>query len=567
MDITCAYGKLRSQFGRQPLFCHQGPEMLDSVQMDPGEFKHYVLRNPVHTATQHTPKYSQAEYTTSGSNHTEGGWPRDVNIHDPEATQRYRRKVEKDDAYIHCIMALSPVLDRLVLQNNAIDMYQTYYTELMTLPAVEHNSCRTVNQFHDFGAQNDESGVVHRRPVSSICWQPDGGHHFAATYVDVDMNRQTTSPVSAFVWNMENPNYPESVLAPPCPMLDLQYNPKDIQVLAGGLINGQVCTWDLRQKGVAPALICPPHVAHRDLVKNVLFINSKTGMEFFSGGPDGVCKWWDIRKIHEPTDEMIIDVVTSMTEEQSMAKANGISVMEYEPTIPTRFMVGTENGLVINGNRKGKTPYDKLPAQFNAHVGPVWRVERNPGFMKNFLTVGDWTARIWSEECRESSIMWTAPARHRITDGAWSPTRLSLMLLTQYDGQLTVWDLLRRQHEPVVTMQVCEEPLVCVRTHEAGNLLTCGSVNGNIFLLELSTSLSISEKNDKTLLTAILERESRREKILEARLREIRLKQRQADEASPTHSASDVDATLGDRDLNEAAHEFLQITKKELQYF
>lgn len=64
MDITCAYGKLRSQFGRQPLFCHQGPEMLDSVQMDPGEFRHYVLRNPVHTATQHTPKYSQCDINT-----------------------------------------------------------------------------------------------------------------------------------------------------------------------------------------------------------------------------------------------------------------------------------------------------------------------------------------------------------------------------------------------------------------------------------------------------------------------------------------------------------------------
>lgn len=45
--------------------------------------------------------------------------------------------------------------------------------------------------------------------------------------------------------------------------------------------------------------------------------------------------------------------------------------------------------------------------------------------------------------------------------------RLSLMLLTQWDGQLTVWDLLRRQHEPVVTMQVCEEPLTRVRAHEA----------------------------------------------------------------------------------------------------
>ncbi|CAD0205680.1 unnamed protein product [Chrysodeixis includens] len=364
-----------------------------------------------------------AEYTTTGANHTEGGWPKDVNINDPEATQRYRRKVEKDDAYIHCVTALSPVLDRLVLQNNAIDMYQTYYTEMDTLPAVEHNSCRTVNQFQDVGINTSEDSNVPRRPITSICWQPEGGHHFAATYVGVDQNRQTTSPVTAFIWNVDNPNNPETVLGPPCPMLDLQYNPKDIHVLAGGLINGQVCTWDLRQYSMTPALICPPHVAHRDLVKNVLFINSKTGMEFFSGGPDGVCKWWDIRKFNEPTEEMIIDVVTSMTEEQSMARANGVSVLEFESTIPTRFMVGTENGLVINGNRKGKTALDKLPAKFNAHVGPVWRVERNPGFLKNFLTVGDWTARVWSEECRESAIMWTAPARHRITDCAWSPTR------------------------------------------------------------------------------------------------------------------------------------------------
>ncbi|XP_022836289.1 dynein intermediate chain 2, axonemal-like, partial [Spodoptera litura] len=199
---------------------------------------------------------------------------------------------------------------------------------------------------------------------------------------------------------------------------------------------------------------------------------------------------------------------------------------------------------------------------FDAHVGPVWRVERNPGFLKNFLTVGDWTARVWSEECRESSVLWTPPARHRITNGTWSPTRVSLMLLTQYDGNLSIWDLLRRQHEPVLTMQVCEEPLVTVRSHDTGSLLTCGSQKGNIYLLELSQNLATSDKNDKLLLTAVLERESKRERILEARLREIRLKQRQA-EGSPVHSVSDMEATLGDRDLNEAAQEFMQITRKE----
>lgn len=52
----------------------------------------------------------------------------------------------------------------------------------------------------------------------------------------------------------------------------------------------QVGWWDTRRGG-EPVSMCPPHVAHRDLVRNVLFINSKTGAEFFSSSPDGVVKW------------------------------------------------------------------------------------------------------------------------------------------------------------------------------------------------------------------------------------------------------------------------------------
>lgn len=63
--------------------------------------------------------------------------------------------------------------------------------------------------------------------------------------------------------------------------------------------------------------------------------------------------------------------------------------------------------MVISGNRKGKTPGEKISTRFKAQYGPVLTVERNPNFVKNFLTVGDWTARIWSEDCRESCISWT----------------------------------------------------------------------------------------------------------------------------------------------------------------
>lgn len=248
-------------------------------------------------------------------------------------------------------------MEHYVLQNNAIDMYRTYYTEMEALPPVERNSCRTVNVFRDGGIEGTA-----RRPVSSIAWQPEGGPRFAVTYVNVDFNRTTRSHINSYVWHIENANYPETVIEPPCALLDLKFNPRDKSVLAGGLINGQVGFWD-RRLGGPPRGTCPPHVAHRDLVRRVMFINSKSGQEFFSSGPDGNVKWWDIRNMSEPTDEMIMDVVKSSFDVQSMANANGVCTLEYEATIPTRFMVGTENGLVISGNRKGKTPMEKLPAK------------------------------------------------------------------------------------------------------------------------------------------------------------------------------------------------------------
>lgn len=181
-------------------------------------------------------------------------------------------------------------------------------------------------------------------------------------------------------------------------------------------------------------------ISHRDPIRSILWINSKSGTEFFSASTDGQLKWliilkinlrfvfilsvyfrWDTRKLSEPTDTLILDAVKE--EEQNLSNALGASCLEYETTIPTRFMVGTEQGVVISCNRKGKTALEKMVTRFSAHLGPVLALQRNPAFLKNFLTVGDWAARIWAEDCKESAIMWTSYHKAMLTDGAWSPTR------------------------------------------------------------------------------------------------------------------------------------------------
>lgn len=44
-----------------------------------------------------------------GVYHKEGGWPRDVNPHESDQTARYRKKIEKDEAYSHAVLNLGQV--------------------------------------------------------------------------------------------------------------------------------------------------------------------------------------------------------------------------------------------------------------------------------------------------------------------------------------------------------------------------------------------------------------------------------------------------------------------------
>ena len=52
----------------------------------------------------------------------------------------------------------------------------------------------------------------------------------------------------------------------------------------------------------------------------------------------------------------------------------GVS-LEFEPTMPTKFMVGTEQGSVLSCNRKAKSPSEKIVCSFSQHYGPVYAVQ------------------------------------------------------------------------------------------------------------------------------------------------------------------------------------------------
>lgn len=202
MEITYVYTKKRMEFGKQCFFVDDGPRLLEDIKPNKKDMEDYIYKNPVCKETQnakvqaeHEVNTTRAEFTDHGMNHTEGGWPKDINILDAEQTLRYRKKIEKDEAYIHTIMQLSHAMEHRILQNNAVNIYESYFSDVEAMPLVERSTSRTTNVYRDPAAV--------KRPITHLSWSPDGGSRLAVTHCNLEFQRAPPDlSTHSYIWEI-----------------------------------------------------------------------------------------------------------------------------------------------------------------------------------------------------------------------------------------------------------------------------------------------------------------------------------------------------------------------------
>lgn len=310
----------------------------------------------------------------------------------------------------------------------------------------------------------------------------------------------------SYIWNLTNPNKP-TILTSGSPMTCLKYFSPD-NLLVSGLENGEIAVWDLRSGG-EPLGSSAPELSHRDTVVALIWTASKSGTEFFTAGADGMIKWWDCTKIRKPKSEQFV--------------GEPLTCLEYDPNIPTKFLMGTADGHVICGSRRKDG--EALPWRMKVSDGPVVQLARNPAFPKILLTAGGKTVKIWSEDCRQAPLFWTAAAPADILTAQWSPTRCSLFGCGRLDNFIDVWDLSERRSGPLYSIR--NGPTVAVTAlsfQDEGKLLALGTEEGSVYVYQMSKKLTGITVEEKSQLSAMFDRESSREKLNEAKLREIHLK-------------------------------------------
>ncbi|NWS94690.1 DNAI2 protein, partial [Mionectes macconnelli] len=521
MEIKFEYTRKRSDFGRPCSFSDLPAEVTVDIPPDPSLAQEFIPQDPVDFSLQHGPVMAvhevnteRVQVTSRGVNHVEGGWPKHVDPRNTDMTSRYREEVERDEIYTRAILRLGTLMEHCIRQNNAIDIYEEYFAEDEEEEGEEEPpSAKTINVLRDPNPV--------KRTATHLSWHPDACKELAVAYCSLEFqDKRRDISFDSYIWDLENPYKPELTLMLSSPVVTLEYNSKDWHHLLGGCYNGQIVYWDTR-KGGLPMETTPVELSHRDPVYGAIWLPSRTGTECFSASTDGQVLWWDIRKLSQPSERLVLDI----TREDQLKNALGAISLDFSLSMPTKFLVGTEQGTIINCNRDAKTPPEKIANIFNGHIGAVYAVARSPFYPKVFLSVGDWTARIWSEENLDSSsIMETKCHIPYLLDGCWSPVKPAVFFTAKSDGTLDVWDFLFHQKDPSLSLKVSNDPLLSLRPQDNGRIVACGTKQGTVTLLEISPGLCTLRKNEKSLTSTMFEREARREKVLQDKQRELQVR-------------------------------------------
>ena len=92
---------------------------------------------------------------------------------------------------------------------------------------------------------------------------------------------------ASHIWDVNSPNEPEMALHPVASLCCLDaYNPKQQELLVGGLYNGLVSFWDTR-KGPTPVETSVIECSHRDPVYDISWLAGKTATDCVSTSTDG----------------------------------------------------------------------------------------------------------------------------------------------------------------------------------------------------------------------------------------------------------------------------------------
>lgn len=147
------------------------------------------------------------------------------------------------------------------------------------------------------------------------------------------------------------------------------------------------------------------------------------------------------------------------------------------------------------------------------HSRPPVSIQQSPFFPDIVLTVSDWAFHIW-QVGKDKPIYVSTNHNHYLTCGAWSPTRPSVVILSDQTGHLQVWDFtdtstrssaeLKATHDKITSMEFMDS---AEKANTNQQLLAIGDEVGTLHVYEMPRNLIRPVPKEKEIMEAFMARE------------------------------------------------------------
>ncbi|KFV43017.1 WD repeat-containing protein 63, partial [Gavia stellata] len=200
--------------------------------------------------------------------------------------------------------------------------------------------------------------------------------------------------------------------------------------------------------------------------------------------------------------------------EMSTSSSKNLKVLE---NISTDFFVGTEDGTIVYSDWKMEIDSDsakpvsqKHTQKYTIHTETINTLQRSPFFKDIILSIGGRNFAIWKEGVTNGPILQLSCSAGRYTAGQWSLTRPGVFFIGRDDGNIDIWDLLKKTHEPSHFQNISESMITFISPRTAStkqHFLAVSDDLGVLHVLEICQMLSHPWRNEHANVLDYFERE------------------------------------------------------------
>ncbi|NXA95377.1 WDR63 protein, partial [Melanocharis versteri] len=200
--------------------------------------------------------------------------------------------------------------------------------------------------------------------------------------------------------------------------------------------------------------------------------------------------------------------------EMSTSSSKNLEVLE---NISTDFFVGNEDGEVVYSDWKmkidsnsAKPVSQKHSQKYILHSETINTLQKSPFFKDIFLSIGGQKFAIWKEGVTNGPILQSSCSAGRYTAGQWSLTRPGVFFIGRDNGNIDIWDLLKKTHEPSHFQNISKSTITFISPSSASaeqHFLAVSDDLGVLHILEICQTLCHPSSNEHANILDYFERE------------------------------------------------------------